>query len=50
MATLKLLIVDDDAVDRRAVRRALKEARVEAEVVECATAGCPAIGGSFSSI
>jgi len=38
MATLKLLIVDDDAVDRRAVRRALKEARVDAEVVECATA------------
>ena len=38
MPTLKLLIVDDDAVDRRAVRRALKEARVDAEVVECATA------------
>jgi signal transduction histidine kinase len=38
MPTLKLLIVDDDAVDRRAVRRALQQARVEADIVECATA------------
>ena len=38
MPTLKLLIVDDDAVDRRLVRRALKDARIDAEVVECETA------------
>ena len=35
---LSLLIVDDDAVDRMAVRRALKEARVAAEIHEAANA------------
>jgi len=34
MSTLSLLIVDDDAIDRMAVRRALKEARVDAAVDE----------------
>jgi signal transduction histidine kinase len=35
---LSLLIVDDDAVDRMAVRRALKEARVDTRVEEAADA------------
>src|SRR4051812_8880196 len=38
MPRLKLLIVDDDAVDRMTVRRALREAQVDADVEECATA------------
>jgi CheY-like chemotaxis protein len=31
---VRLLVVDDDAVDRLAVRRALRQAGIEAEVVE----------------
>jgi len=38
MSTLSLLLVDDDAVDRMAVRRALKEARVDARIDEAADA------------
>ena len=38
MATLSLLLVDDDAVDRMAVRRALKEARVDAAIDEAGDA------------
>jgi FixJ family two-component response regulator len=36
--SLTLLIVDDDELDRMAVRRALRRARVDAEVDERATA------------
>ena len=38
MARLKLLIVDDDAVDRMAIRRALRDARVDADVDDCGSA------------
>lgn len=37
MARLKLLVVDDDEVDRRVVRRALRDAKVNAAIDECAT-------------
>jgi signal transduction histidine kinase len=38
MSRLQLLIVDDDDVDRRAIRRALRDARIEADIEEAATA------------
>src|SRR3954470_2089102 len=38
MSRLQLLIVDDDDVDRRAIRRALRDARVDAEIDEAPTA------------
>jgi FixJ family two-component response regulator len=36
---LKLLLVDDDEIDRRSVRRALTAAKFQAEVIEAAEAG-----------
>jgi signal transduction histidine kinase len=50
---LRLLLVDDDRVDRMAVRRALREAGVDAEVTEVDSAeGClAALGaGAFDAI
>jgi len=38
MAALQLLLVDDDAVDRLAVRRALRDGGVEAAIDECTNA------------
>lgn len=38
MATLQLLLVDDDAVDRLAVRRALRDGGVDAAIDECTNA------------
>ena len=35
---LKLLVVDDDELDRMAIRRALKRARMDAEIDECTSA------------
>ena len=37
MARLKLLVVDDDEVDRRVVRRALRDAKINAAIDECTT-------------
>ncbi len=37
--TLRLLVVDDDAVDRLAVRRALRQAGIDAEVLEAEDGG-----------
>jgi len=38
--TLKILVVDDDEVDRMAVRRALTKAGVQVELSEVGDASC----------